>query len=172
MNLLAREVGMLGARRAVIELECDASEIRRDGLPRSDARVRGPGIMVSFESKHGPVRFPCDTFNSWQDNGRAIALAMQALQAVDRYGVTQRGEQYRGWTALPASVDDRPLSRQEAARILSAESGLPPENAAVMLVDATVCAATIREALKATHPDGGGSADAFHRVQRARKALA
>jgi hypothetical protein len=39
----------------------------------------------------------------WQANVRAIALALEALRAVDRYGVTKRGEQYQGWTALPAA---------------------------------------------------------------------
>ena len=171
MDLLDREVAQLGARRAVVELDCDASEIRRDGLPRADARVRGPGVILSFGSRHGPVRFPCDTYHDWQDNARAIGLAMAALRAVDRYGVTKKGEQYQGWQALPANVDDRPLTRSDAARVISAEAGLPRENAAAMLEDELLCRQSIREALKRTHPDGGGNSDAFHRVQRARQVL-
>ena len=175
LDELDREVWLLGGRRAVVELDCDASQIRRDGLPRSDARIIGPGVVLSFESKHGPVRFPCDTYRDWRDNLRAIVLAMTALRAVDRYGVTQRGEQYRGWTALPASTE-APMSHEEAARVIITEAGEAwygddYEGAVSLVAEGAQRAEAIRWALKATHPDTGGNAEAFHRVQRARKAL-
>jgi hypothetical protein len=66
---------------------------------------------VSFESRFGPLRYATDRYAprwsgdppGWQANVRAIALALQALRAVDRYGVSTRGEQYTGWSALPAA---------------------------------------------------------------------
>lgn len=101
LELLERELRNLRAKHIVIQADCDASMVRRDGQLRSDARLRGPGVIVSFESPKGAMAFPCDTYTDWQANVRAIAMSLEALRAVDRYGVTQKAEQYRGWTALP-----------------------------------------------------------------------
>lgn len=126
MELLERELRHLQARHVVIQLDCDEREIRRDGLPRADARVRGPGVVLSFESSKGAISFPCDTYLDWQDNLRAIALALEALRAVDRYGVTQNGEQYRGWTALPDRTAAAPFqTREEAIAWIYAQAELP-----------------------------------------------
>lgn len=47
--------------------------------------------------------YATDTCVLWQHNVRSIALGLEALRAVDRYGITKRGEQYAGFTgALPA----------------------------------------------------------------------
>ena len=101
IDLLTRELTYLKAKEVVIQLDVDRSQIRRDGLPRSDARPRGPGVILSFDSPKGAMSFPCDQFTAWEDNLRAIALALEALRKVDRYGVTRNAEQYRGWAALP-----------------------------------------------------------------------
>lgn len=100
LDLLERELSHLKARDIVFEADCDSSDIRNDGRLRSSAKLRGPGIVLSFESSQGPMRFPCDRFLEWGDNLRAIALTLEHLRAVDRYGVTQHAEQYKGWTAL------------------------------------------------------------------------
>lgn len=73
---------------------------RLDGRPRAHAVAEHPGVIFSLDSKHGHLSYPCDTFTTWQDNLRAIALALEALRKVDRYGVTKRGEQYRGFLAI------------------------------------------------------------------------
>lgn len=101
LECLDRELSHLKAKHVVVQLDCDEREIKRDGTPRADARCRGPGVIVSFESTKGAMSFPCDTFTEWQDNLRAIALALESLRTVDRYGVTRNAEQYRGWAALP-----------------------------------------------------------------------
>ena len=90
-------------------LQVDISEryIRTDGLPYANARYgTNPGVIVSFDSRHGPLRYATDAFTEWQDNLRAIALSLEALRAVDRYGVTRRGEQYTGWRAIAAPAPE------------------------------------------------------------------
>jgi hypothetical protein len=97
---------------------------------------------------------------------RAIALALEALRKVDRYGVTQSGEQYRGWQALPsptASPGDEIKTREDALAFLRRVIGgradkLPAEQA-------------IREASKATHPDAGGNSDDFKRAMKCEQIL-
>lgn len=172
VKTLAAELRLVKAKDAVLQVEIEERYFRNDGLPRADARATGPGVVLSFNHPAaGALMYPCDRFDSWQDNVHALALSLEALRAVDRYGVTRNAEQYRGWKALPASTDG-PMDRDEAARVIAAEAGMKAANAADTLRKNPVdCAAAIRLALMNTHPDRGGKVDAFHRVQRARKAL-
>lgn len=142
------EVEKLGAHDLVIELALTEAEIRIDGWPRAGARPTHPGVIVSFESRHGPLRYGTDTYPDWQANVRAIALGLEALRKVDRYGISKRGEQYTGWRQLSAGDSDL-LQR---GRELIADYG--GETAA----------------LKATHPDRGGNPDDFRAVQAVREA--
>jgi len=113
---LERELAAVKARNVVVQLALRADEIKRDGLPYANAKPAHPGVIVSFETPplgrviNGkwtetvpavPLSFPCDRFATWQENLRAIALALDALRRVDRYGVTRNAEQYRGWAKLP-----------------------------------------------------------------------
>lgn len=161
---MTRELSHLDARSVVIEADCADADIRMDGRLRSSARMRGPGIVLAFESKHGPLRYPCDTYLEWTDNLRAIVLAMAALRAVDRYGVTRRGEQYRGWKQLPggsspAIVAEEWATAEQAWSFLKQTAGISV---------AGTLEATFRQAAKYAHPDAGGSDELMARVGRAR----
>lgn len=152
MELLERELEKLGARSAVIELALTEREIRLDGWPRAEARPSHPGVVISFESKHGPLRYGTDAFPHWQANVRAVALGLEALRKVDRYGIGKRGEQYQGWRQLTAG----PVMTQEDAEKLLDEYGGE------------------KKALKATHPDTrkeGVTDEEFGAVQAARRTL-
>lgn len=107
-DLLSRETEHIGAKLVVVQIDLTESELHSgDGL-QGDAKAGHPGVVVSFESKFGPLRYAADTYlggngmSAWQANTRAIALTLEALRSVDRWGATKRGEQYRGWTALEA----------------------------------------------------------------------
>lgn len=101
--------------------------------------------IVELKAEHAGLR---RSAWSWEDNLRAIALALEALRKVDRYGVTRRGEQYTGWKQLTAG-DSGPSA--ERGRRLIADAG------------------GVAEALKATHPDLGGAQIDFESVQLARR---
>ena len=175
LDLLEREVNMLGATHIVIQLDLPDSKIRNDGLPRANAGDPGhPGVIVSFESKWGPLRYMTDTFKKWKDNLRAIALGLEALRKVDRYGIANDGEQYRGYAQL-GSGDDAPIalgqfSPAEAAKILVDAAGGTPSPESV-LEDADRLAGAYRAAARRTHPDHGGSDDAFALVGAAYRVL-
>jgi hypothetical protein len=115
-DLLEVELYRLAAvEPVVLEAGYQLHEIRQDGRPRAGARPVDPAVIVSFDSRLGPLRYGCDTF--WQHNAnlRAIALTLEHLRAVDRYGVTKRGEQYQGWAALPPSGEgDMSVDEAEA----------------------------------------------------------
>lgn len=142
---------------------------RLDGKPRAHAVAEHPGVIFSLESKHGHLSYPCDTFTRWQDNLRAIALALEALRKVDRYGVTKRGEQYRGFLALEATAAPAGFATaDEALAFLGNFVGL---GLAEMRVIQGAPARALRRAQRETHPDAGGDAATFQRVSIAEAKL-
>jgi hypothetical protein len=157
VELLATELRALEARQVVLELDLRERDIRVDGLPRADARPSHDGVALAFESKFGPLRYATAEYSGrwtqagWQANLRAIALSMQALRAVDRYGVSKRGEQYRGWRQIPQTAGGD-ITTIAAAEAFIAEHG-----------------GSYREAAKRLHPDKpGGDADLFKRLTQAK----
>jgi hypothetical protein len=166
MDTLRRELTALGARDARLQVAIPADAFRLDGYPRASAKPEHPGVILTLESKHGPLSYPCDTFTTWQANLRAIALALEALRKVDRYGVTRGGEQYRGFRALEATPSTE-FPSADAARdyiaglIHDAEWTTVPGDVAMQ----------VRQAKRLTHPDTGGRPEDFHRVIAAEKVL-
>lgn len=109
LDLLERELAHLKARDILIQAFFSHEDIRNDGWPKGGRAPRWPGIIVTFlsGSSTSSLSFPCDTYSSWEDNLRAIALALSALRAIRRYGVGRTTEQYRGFAQLPAASDKR-----------------------------------------------------------------
>lgn len=158
LRLLERELNHLRARTVVVQAFVTESDLRNDGMIRANARPRRPGIVLSFESKHGPLSYPCDTFDRWEDNLRAIALSLEALRSVDRYGVTKRAEQYTGWKRLgggTASPGGSTMSPVKAAWVLhdlaaEAEPCAAPE---MLLRSADARKAAWKNCARRFHPD-------------------
>jgi hypothetical protein len=150
LNLLERELRLLEADNVVLGAGFREQDLRLDGLPRSDARVPAhPGIELSFDSPHGRLVYATDSCEWWEHNVRSIALGLEALRAVDRFGITRKGEQYAGWKQLTAGSGP---SASRGHRLIDQHGG-------------------VRDALKATHPDHGGEATDFADVQAARAEL-
>lgn len=162
LDVLERELRELRAKNVVIQADVEFHHLRNDGMLRADARPRSPRVILSFESKHGPLSYPCDRFDRWEANVRAIALALEALRKVDRYGVTRQAEQYKGWAKLPAP--GAPMSVSEAAAILAEHSGYAPQEISTMASSFT---GAYRAAATRTHPDAGGNPDDAKRVNEA-----
>ena len=163
VEVLTREIKHLGGKNAAMQIAIAPEAFRLDGYPRATAKPEHPGIILTLDSKHGALSYPCDTYSTWQENLRAIALALEALRKVDRYGVTKHGEQYRGFLAITASPH-RPFDTAE-----SAESWLRAQIGA----DTDVPLPTvISRAKRNAHPDTGGSVDRFQLVNDAATLLA
>lgn len=174
LALLTREMRELGAKQPTLLIALRPEDFRLDGLPRAGRVAAHPGIVLSFESKHGPLSYPCDTFDRWEDNLRAIALALEALRKVDRYGVTKRGEQYRGFLAIEATAAPAGfVTAEEALRFLAVQTDMTVDPALSMAsaYSSSDIARILRRAQFATHPDQGGDASIFHRVSLAEAKL-
>jgi hypothetical protein len=178
VDLLDREVWHLGGDEVVLQLALRDRDFRNDGWIRADAKPEHPGVIVSFESKHGPLRYWTDEFKGsgqwgylpgWQANVRAVALGLEALRTVDRYGIARAGEQYRGWNALGAgtpmpaaamTVDDAVRFLHEHAPGVEWDWDQPDQ-----------VARAYRAAAARLHPDAGGDAELFRRLTEARDLL-
>jgi hypothetical protein len=167
LELLSRETAWLGAHLVVLQLDVTEGDLRRDGMLRANAKVGHPGVIVSFDSEHGPLRYVTDRFDFWQDNVRGIALALQYLRAVDRYGVSSRGEQYTGWRAIPAPVNGF-ATVDDAVRWMRGKAGFPEGG---RLDGAADLWALYRRLARRMHPDAGGDPADWDRLDRARQLL-
>ncbi len=178
LDLLCREVEFLGGWLVVLQVDVEDGELRRDGMLRAHAKVKFPGVKVSFASRHGPLTYASDEYEprwggdppGWQANVRAIALALEALRAVDRYGVTSRGEQYRGWTAITAMPANAAMNREDAAAFLTG-GGHTDLTRHQVLADPRLAETAFRHAVQIHHPDHGGDPDLFRRLTAARDLL-
>lgn len=173
LALLDRELSQLGSKNVVIQVALEERDIRLDGYPRANARPDHPGVIVSLDSAYGPLSYPCDTFHDWKDNLRAIALALESLRAVDRYGVTKRGEQYTGWKQLDGRPTPTKMTATEAADFVAkcADPNGQIPGLAQVLLSGRMVEATYINAAKKTHPDTGGTTEDFQRLQEAKRVL-
>lgn len=191
MRLLDDELAHLGAESAVVQLALPERSFRADGSIRGDAKEPAhPGVILSFDAPGlGPLRYWTDRYQArgtsfsgprsgWKHNLRAIALGLEALRKVERYGIAERGEQYTGWKELGAGTPlgpPAPMTADEAARILLVGADWPTTFdtiAEVLDPDGEVASAAFRLAAKRNHPDAGGNPDIFRKITEARDLLA
>ncbi len=169
---LKRELRHLGAEHVVVRLDLAENRIRQDGWPRQDARPRSPRVIVEFQRPDGRwLRYPCDTFDDWQGNMRAIALTLQDLRRAGNRGALFSGEQYEGSTLELEAGGAEPdviSTRDQAARFLSDHGGIvvTAENTSPSAVGRAY-----RRAATKLHPDAGGDPGQFKKLQQAREVL-
>jgi hypothetical protein len=162
LDLLEYEIGKVQGRDIRIEAGFTLAQLRNDGWPRTGERPAHPGVVVYFENDDGALAFPAATFAGMHANLHAIALTLECLRAVDRYGVTLAHEQYRGFLALPAPATRGTV---EQAAILLASYGAVPKD--FLLDDAELYKLTYRKIAAVLHPDAGGDRDAWEAFQNA-----
>lgn len=174
-NDLKCELAAIGVDECVIQADLDESQIRNDGMPYATAKFKSHRVIVSFNHpEQGSVSFPCDTYTGFWNNVRGIVKTMEALRAVDRYGVTKNSEQYTGWKQLPSNaivLQDFRSVEDAAAHILDVAVGLDEcseyhHNA--MITSDEFFRKIYRSAASIVHPDKGGSDQAMAKLNRAR----
>lgn len=179
LDLLAHELDSIGASDVTLNTMHSPDDVRLDGKLRGDSRAPAhPGVILTFErfdgldeqsnSKYVKLRFPCDTFTYWKDNVRAIALALEALRKVDRYGV-RTGSQYAGYKALPPGDFTVDMTPELAADFIAKAAGMGnvPSIANSILATPVFADTVYKTAAKALHPDKGGTAEEFKKLESA-----
>lgn len=148
---LTGELRRLGAQQIIISSNL---QVRQDGLPYAGQpkRLDDPGIAVYFKLKGASRVLACDKWHSAADNMAAIAGHIEAIRAVDRYGVGTLEQAFAGYQALP---------QQAASWFVVLEFAEPP----------TSWAAVEQRYLQLAqkhHPDKGGSVETMAKINAAR----
>ncbi|MBA3654564.1 MAG: hypothetical protein H0W70_10265 [Actinobacteria bacterium] len=184
LQLLDRELTHLGTRDATLQVDARETQVRLDGQLKADAKVEHPGAIVTIETaKLGTLVYSCDRYIarwsgkvSWQENLRAIALGLEALRKVERYGIANRGEQYAGYRELGSGIplgQEPPstMTADEAARFMSTLANMPAPVDDV-IGDPDLADLMYKYAAKTCHPDVGGEAETFKQLGEARRVVA
>jgi hypothetical protein len=187
LRLLDTELSMLGASHPTLQLDVTEREVRMDGQVRADARPGFPGVILAFDTRSlGTLTYSCARFGSgtawdrethrttyrpgWQENLRAIALGLESLRRLERYGIANRGQQYAGWRELPSGIALGPaMTVEEAALYLAEHSGA--DWAEEVVADPSFALALFKDAVKLHHPDVGGDPATFRKLTEARDLL-
>jgi hypothetical protein len=152
---LEAELDRLGAAHPLLSTNV---ELRLDGRPRSDRMdPSDPGAAIYFRMPDGRGTFQdrvlaCDKWDRVADNVAAIAAHVEAIRAVDRYGVGTLDQAFAGYAALPEG-------RRSYLEVLGFDKA-PTSRAQVE--------ERYRELAKERHPDVGGSEDAFKELGQAK----
>ena len=123
-------------------------ELRLDGLPRSGQREPvDPGIAVYWRDAGETRCMAIDRYDRVADNLAAVAATLEAMRAIERHGGAEiLNRAFTGFAALPG-----PGSSEHWADVLDRAD---PEG-------------SYRRLRSQHHPDRGGDAEQFRRVQSA-----
>lgn len=150
------ELRRLGASDVVISTNIITN---LDGSYRSKQRVPDDrGVAVYFKLNGEDQCFPCDRWLGVEENLHAIALSIEALRGLDRWGAKEMvAAAFKGFKALPASAIVTPYTAKPWNEVL----GVQPD-ASREMIDAAY-----RVQAKKLHPDLGGNQQFFEALSRA-----
>jgi hypothetical protein len=126
------EISRLGGSSAIISTNI---ALKRDGTPAAvewGKMIPDPGVAVYFKRNGKDLCFCCDRWNHVQDNMRAVALTIEALRGISRWGTGDMMEAaFTGfkqlaessdsswWQVLGIPVNSSPEQVKEAYRLLA-----------------------------------------------------
>lgn len=102
---LVEEVRKLGGSDLIISTNMP---LRKDGQIHAGAgEPVDAGVAVYFTWNNKPMCFACDQFETVRENVRSIALTIESIRAIERYGASDMMERaFRGFTALPEKAGE------------------------------------------------------------------
>ena len=126
--------------------------LRKDGgVYAGEREPDDSGVAVYFQLHGAPVVLCCDKWRTVRENTYAIALTVEAMRGMDRWGVSDMLDRmFTGFTALPAPGDDWP-----------AVLGVSPD------ADVGTIKTAYRKAMRYNHPDTGGDTEQAARINEA-----
>ena len=141
--ILRDEVRRLGGKDLIVSSNMP---LRNDGIPyASKKEPDDPGVAVYFDRKGKPICLACDQYSRVWENAYAIAKTIEAMRAIDRWGVSDMLD--RMFTGFMAITDD-------AGKSLFSILGISPDASKEEIT------AAYRRKMKEVHPDLGGDPEA------------
>jgi hypothetical protein len=143
LNGLQDEVRRLGGKNLVLS----------SNYTLGNTSPKEAGVVAYFDYEGKQVAMPCDRWNKLEANVRAIALTIEAMRGMERWGAKHMiAAMFSGFRALPERTSQDPWE------IL----GISDYATEKEILDA------YRRKAKESHPDHGGSSEKFNAVSDAK----
>lgn len=131
--------------------------LRLDGLPYSNERTPDdPGAAVYWRDDDKRLVIACDRWSTVGENIYTIGKTIEATRAIERWGAVTTDQAFAGYVALEEKT------QASCWEVLGIGPISKMDGAATMILDA------YRRKARETHPDSGGSAEAFSSVVAAK----
>lgn len=174
LSKLEHELKKQGAANIEIAAGFGMGDIRNDGWPMTGRKPGHPGVILSFTTLQGKLIFPCGNYARYEANVHAIALTLENLRAIDRYGVSH-GQQFAGFAQIAAPENQRAMTPEEAAGLVVGiarpQNEMAPQLVAMVLHDQSIFNVMYRDAAAKVHPDVSGDRDRWDRLEIAKAVL-
>ena len=153
IDTLSNELRLFGARNLIVSSNL---KLKNDGLPYSNQKIpEDTGIAVYFSLRKEQQVIACDTFNLPGCNIYAIALTIQSLRSLERYGASEiLNKAFSGFKALPEKAGPSNLAWWT---VLGLKENCKYEEAK----------SAFRKLSKLYHPDTGDDTGRFYLVNEA-----
>lgn len=144
LAMLKREVNLLGGKSLVLS----------SNVTLGEEKPKDVGVGAYFLLREQGIAIPCDRWSKVEDNVKAIALTIEAMRGMERWGAKHMiTAMFQGFIALPER------SGPSCWDVL----GLSPTNA----TEAGIMTAW-RTKAQLLHPDKGGSTEAMVELNAAK----
>lgn len=131
---LRRQLTLMGAKSVVLS----------SNYTLGTSNLVDPGVCVYFQREGLDLAIPCDRWRRIEANIKAIALTVEALRGMDRWGAKHMiRAMFSGFKLLPAGASRSP----EWWKVLGCDPHTPTERVLELH----------RQLMKRIHPDVGGS---------------
>jgi hypothetical protein len=154
-NFVFDEIRRMGGTKQILSTNVP---LRNDGLPRANTPPTDgeTGVAVYFTYRKKDMVFACDKYFSVADNIYAIALTIEALRGIERWGASDMLERaFRGFAALPEKASS------------------PWRDVLGFGHDAEITGDALdskfRQLVQLHHPDKGGDPEKFQSIIEARR---
>jgi hypothetical protein len=150
---LRKQLDLMGAGRLIVSTNIP---VRKDGGLYTDwmsRKIEDPGVAIYFHLDGKDISMCCDQYLAVWENIYALGKSIEALRAIDRYGVSEFIQRaFTGFKELPEAGASEPWWE-----VLGVDKNAMP----------SVIRRAYLEKVKTAHPDAGGSHDQFIRIQEA-----
>lgn len=136
-----------------IELMGGKSVVLSSNATLGQENPKDPSVVAYFTWNEIQMAIPCDRWDRICDNVQAIALTVEAMRGMERWGAKHMIKaMFSGFKALPSSTN-----HESWYAVLGVDQNSSQEKVKQAYL----------EAVKRTHPDAGGSHESFIKVQKA-----
>jgi len=169
---IVEELERWGATDVEVDFAAPAYQ-RNSNIPHKSADVDDPGVVAYFRRAEGSAdeghAIACDSWETLQENARAIALYARRKRLAERCGVTTAESEFET-TALPPGDEDDVIAAGPGGN----GAGTPPHEILEVAPDASedVVESVARRKMANVHPDKpDGDHDEYIRIQQAKEAM-